>query len=478
MTRPGAVAAAADRAAGSHRRVAVVGAGLAGLSAAHALRRQAAGAGEALELDVWEAGDRPGGQLHTVVEDGFVVEWAANAFRSGVGAARDLVATLGLEPERVEVAAGASRRYVFHGGALHALPSGPASLLSFAPMSLAGRLRVLAEPLTARRVDHEESVHDYATRHIGREAAEVLLGTMVRGVYGGDARQLSVDAAFPVMREMEREHRSLVIAGIAGAQARKREGKTTWSLTRGMGSLMTRLADDLGDTVRLGVAVQALGRDAASGRFGLRLPGDETRAYDAVVLAVPPRVAARLLATLDSAAAGELAAIPTAPIGMVALAFDRAAFRTPPDGYGFLVAPGEDLAALGTLIESNVFPGRAPAGTVLVRVIMGGVDDPGFDARSDADLAASALETLDRAWGLTGEPLRHWVGRQDEGIPQYVLGHGARLTRIAERLRAHPGLHLAGNAYRGVAVGRLVEDADVVATEVLRGLESAAVARS
>jgi protoporphyrinogen oxidase len=121
-------------------RVGVVGAGIAGLAAAHAIRRLAAEGGRALELEVMEAGERAGGQLQTVVEDGFVVEWAANAFRTGVGPTADLVARLGLEGERVVASPAANRRFVFHGGRLHPLPSGPAGLLRFAPDVAGGPL--------------------------------------------------------------------------------------------------------------------------------------------------------------------------------------------------------------------------------------------------------------------------------------------------------------------------------------------------
>ena len=448
-------------------RVAVVGAGLGGLTAAHAIRRHATERGRALELEVWEASDRPGGQLRTVIDDGFLVEWAANAFRTGLGPTADLVARLGLQAEQVHADPAANRRYVFHGGQLHLLPSDPISLLNFAPMSREGRLRVLAEPFLAERVDQEESVHDYAARHIGPEAAEVLLGTMVRGVYGGDAKALSVDSAFPVMREMERDHRSLVIAGIAGMPKRMREGKTTWSFRGGMNVLTDALAEDLGDAFQARTAAHSLAVDTASDRYLLQRSDGTSSAFDAVVLALPPRAAAALLEPIDHGAATELTAIPLAPIGMVALAFAREAFATPPDGFGFLVAPGEDLPVLGTLIESNVFPNRAPPATVLVRVIMGGVDGLPLDELSDAELERMALEAVDRAWGRTGAPLRSWVGRQDRGIPQYVLGHQARLDRIDARLRRFPGVHLAGNAYRGIAVGRLVDDAELVADAVL-----------
>ena len=447
-------------------RVAVVGAGIGGLTAAHAIRRHAAARRTPLDLDVFEASHRTGGQLQSVAEDGYLIEWAANAFRTGVGPSRDLIERLGMTGERVEASPDANRRYVFHGGRLHRLPAGPASLLGFAPMSLAGRWRVFAEPFVARRVTHEESVHDYASRHIGREAAELLLGTMVRGVYGGDARRLSVDAAFPVMRQMEREHRSLVIAGIMGAKQRRAEGKATWSLRGGMGSLLRRIADDLGASVHTATPVQALAR-GSDGRFLLQAGSDERQPYDAVVLALPPRAAAPLLAAVDEVAAAEVAAIEAAPIAMAALAFPRTAFLNPPDGYGFLVAPGETLDILGALFESNIFPGRAPAGQVLIRVIMGGADRDDVIARSDDELVATASHALDRSLGLREAAERTWIYRQEGAIPQYLMGHGGRVQRIEERLARLPGLELAGNAYRGIAVGAIVEDAESVAERVL-----------
>jgi len=454
----------------SPRRVAVVGAGLGGLTAAHAIRRHAQERGEALELEVWEAADRPGGQLRTVIEDGFLIEWAANAFRSGVGPNAELVARLGLEDEQVHANPAANRRYVFHGGRLHMMPSGPISLLEFEPLSVEGRFRILAEPFLAQRVDHEETVFDYAARHIGPEAADILLGTMVRGVYGGDAHELSVDAAFPVMREMERDHRSLVVAGIAGTRERMQERKTTWSFRGGMNVIIDALAEELGDAVRTSTLALDLTVDERAGGYLLTGPGGTPRRFDDVVLAIPPRPAAELLASIEAEAARELTGIPSGTIGMVAMGFAAEAFRSPPDGFGFLVAPGEELDVLGVLVESNVFPHRAPEGTVLVRAILGGVAGPPIDELSDDAMERIARTAVDRAWGLVdgpeAAPLRSWVGRQDRGIPQYVMGHQARLDRIEERLRALPGVHLAGNAYRGIAVGKLVDDAEVVAGAV------------
>ncbi len=459
----------------SARRVAVVGAGIAGLSAAHALRRHAAARGERLDLAVLEASDGVGGQLQSVREDGYLVEWAANAFRTGVGPTQDLVQRLGLEDEQVVASPDANRRFILHGGRLHALPSGPASLLRFAPMSLLGRLRVAAEPFTARRVEREESVFEYAERHIGREAAEMLLGTMVRGVYGGDARALSVDAAFPIMKTMEREHRSLVIAGIRGAKQRKAEGKTTWSLRGGMHALMQRLADDLGDAVRTSAPVRALAYDPDAG-FTLTLGAGERSRFDAVVLATPPRVTAPLVEPLDPAAAAEIGAIEAAAIAMVALAVPRSQFATPPDGYGFLVAPSEPLDVLGVLFESNVFPGRAPEGHALLRVIMGGAARPDILSQGDDALVATARDVLEHTLGLRGPHTRSWIYRNPAAIPQYRLGHRARVARIEAHLGRFPGLEVAGNAYRGIAVGAIVDDAEEIAGRVLAAAPARPVA--
>ena len=452
---------APDAAAPPAFRVAVVGAGLAGLTAAHALRRTARARGVALDLHVYEAGERPGGQLQTLREGGWTIEWAANAFRTGIVGARDLLDELGLGGERIDASRAAARRYLFHGGRLHAFPSDPIGLLRFEPLSVGGRLRVMAEPFTAQRVEHEESVHEYAARHVGPEAAQVLLGTMVRGVYGGDARALSVDAAFPVMRTMERDHRSLVLAGIAGARERRRIGKTTWSLVRGMGSLLDALAAELGRDVHTRTPVASItNSEGPTGRaYRLRLADGRASVVDAVVLATPPGPAAALLETLDAVAAAEVRGIASAPVAVVALGYRLDAFRKAPDGYGFLVAPGEAPKVLGVLFESNLFPGRAPAGHVLVRAILGGVDRPEVATEPEDVLVADTVAALGSAIGPIGAPARTWVERRAGAIPQYLLGHQARVARIDARLVRTPCVRLIGNAYRGVAVGSIVEEA-------------------
>ncbi|HYQ89006.1 MAG TPA: protoporphyrinogen oxidase, partial [Candidatus Binatia bacterium] len=397
---------------------------------------------------------------------GFLVEWAADAFQTGSGPALALLGELGLKAERVQAAPGAARRYVFARGELHRFPRGPASLLRFGALSAAGRARVLAEPFLAHRVAKEETVHQFAARHIGEEAASVMAGAFVRGVYAGDSKKLSADAAFPRMRELERKHRSLMAAMAKEGRPGRSGDRTLWSLAHGMGSLVDRLAESLGSALRLEMPALRLSRSseyAAPMPFSVRFASGAEQNFDAVVVATPPADAAALLRDLDVAAAKALREIPTSGVAVVALAFRNEAFRSRPDGYGFLVAPGESLPILGALFESNLFPGRAPEGFTLVRAFLGGVDRPELNTEPDAKLIGLACEALDRALGLKGGPERTWVMRQESAIPQYTLGHRERVASVMKRLGAFPGLYVAGNAYRGVSVGSIVEDADRVA---------------
>jgi oxygen-dependent protoporphyrinogen oxidase len=364
----------------------------------------------------------------------------------------------------VEASPDAARRYVFSRGRLHRFPKGPASLLGFGALSLPGRLRLLAEPFLAGRVSREESIHRFAARHMGEEAARVMLGAFVRGIYAGDATKISVDAAFPRMREMERKHRSLALALLRGR--RGAAGKDLWSLRQGMGSLTDRLAQSLGGALKLSMPALRLSRlpdYAAPTPFTVRFASGEAQSFDAVVIATPGPDAAALLRDLDIEAANALREIPLAGVAVVVLAIRDEAFRSKPDGYGFLVAPGEDLPVLGALFESNLFPGRAPKGFTLVRAFLGGTDRPDRITEPDAKLVGLACEGLDRAIGLKGGPERTWVVRQESAIPQYTLGHRERVAAVMKRLGSFPGLYVAGSAYRGVSVGSIVEDADRVA---------------
>jgi oxygen-dependent protoporphyrinogen oxidase len=448
-------------------RVAILGAGIAGLATANFIRREAARRSLPLELTVYEAGSRTGGRIRTQEDQGYRVEWAANGVQGTEGAASRLADAIGLRAEKVLARPEAARRYILKGGRLHLLPLSPPAILGFGALSARGKLRLAAEPLLARRVAGDETVHAFAARHVGEEAASTLIGTVVRGVFAGDATKLSLDASFPVMREMERKHRSLVLAMIQGK--RSPGGRTLWSLTGGMESMVRALTAEVGPGLRLGAPALALARlvDGTRSHWQIRFASGEEAHADVVVVASPSHAAAALLRALEPEIARPLAALPCAGLAVVGLGFRPEAFRKRPDGYGFLVAPGDEPGVLGALCETNLWPERAPEGRILIRAMVGGVGAESVVTRSDAELVGLAMKALDRAWGLSGGPERSWVIRQMDAIPQYPVGHRHTLGTIAGRLDLWPGLHLAGSAYRGVSVASIVEDAERVGTRVV-----------
>lgn len=469
------------------KRIGIVGGGIAGLAAAFELLHPPRESQELPDVTVFESGAQPGGNIRTEAAEGYRVEWAVNGFLDNAPETLELVDRLGLADRLVRANAAAARRFIYRGGRLHLVPLSPPAFFTSPLISIAGRARVLGEPFVpARRAaDGDESVFDFAARRIGAEAARVLVDAMVTGIFAGNARTLSLASTFPKMAEMEREHGGLVRAMLAKRRAARGAGRRAaggpagpggqlTSLRDGMEELTQALAARLGARLARDTSVESLqeapapqSAGEASPRYVLRLAGGETRAFDAVLLACPSWRAAEIVAAFDRDLAARLGEIASAPVAVVALGYRVGDLGSPPDGFGYLIPRGEGLRALGALFDSNLFPGRAPEGRALVRVLVGGAHEPDLVGESDAALVALARETLARAPGIRAEPVFTRVIRHRHGIPQYTLGHGARLSAIDARLAAHPGLFVSGNSYRGVSVNACVAEARQVARRLV-----------
>jgi oxygen-dependent protoporphyrinogen oxidase len=448
-------------------RVAVVGGGISGLAAGVRLMEESRAAGRAIEVTVLEACDHAGGHATTIDEDGFIVETGPNAFldRPREPHTMELVRSLGLESRLIEARAASRKRFVLHRRRLHRAPDAPPTLLSSGALSPLAKLRVLLEPWARSAPPQvEETVHDFARRRIGEEAARVLVDAAVAGISAGDSRRLSVSAAFPSMIEMEREYGSLIRAMMRRrGEARPR----LMSFDRGMRVLIDALRDRLGASLRVGARVRAIERERSTWR--IEIEGGESLSAERVVLALPAPRAAEIVCSLDAELARVLAGVPYGGLAMVALAF-RASDLGSLDGYGYLVARDEGLDTLGVLWESSVFDGRAPRGMALLRVMLGGVRRPEVVERSERDLIARARAELAPVMG-EAEPVRTWVRRWPGAIAQYELGHAARVAAARARAASHPGLELAGTSYDGVSFTGAVRSGFEVARRVIATLE-------
>jgi oxygen-dependent protoporphyrinogen oxidase len=462
-------------------RVAIAGGGIAGLALAHALEKR--GSRElGVEVVVLERDDRAGGNLRSERHEGYLFEWGPNGFLDSVPETLELVRELGLEPRLMRAHPRAQKRFVFRNGRLHALPLGPAGFLASRLLSWPGKLRILGEPLArARPADVDETIHEFAARRIGSEAAAVLIDPMVSGVFGGDARELSLRACFPKMWQMETDHGGLFRALFARRRAVRRGGAVgapagrLTSFQGGIEELVAALAQRRGDSLRTGCGVGHVSRDA--GGFQLALENGETLQADAVVLATPTAASARMVEALDARLAAELQGIPSAPIAVIALGYDAGRISHALDGFGFLVPRGEGPRLLGVLWDSSLYPNRAPEGRVLLRAMVGGAHEPAAVELDDAALLALVRRDLQLTMRLELEPSMVRIVRHRVGIPQYTVGHRDRLERIESRLALHPGLYVAGNGYRGVAINSCAAEAGPLADRLLEEIERTHAAR-
>jgi len=462
--------------------VAVIGGGIAGLTIGFELMERARRVEAGLDVRCFEATGRAGGNIRTTREEEFLFEWGATGFLDNAPATLTLVRRLGLEGRSQKAKPAAARRFIFRRGKLREVPLGPAAFITSGVLSPWGKLRLLGEPLIpARRLAATESIFEFARRRIGAPAASVLVDAMVSGVFGGDARQLELETTFPQMRRMESEHGGLFRAMLAKRKQAKASGETAGgpagpggtltSFRDGLQELIDALAGALGPRLALDTPVVRLS-DLGQRGFRLHLREGAPLDVDAVVLACPAWHASRLLESMDREMAGTLDAIPSAAISVVHVGYRRDAIGSQPEGFGFLVPRGQGPRILGALWPSCMFDGRSPKGSTLMTVMVGGAHDPEAAALDDAHLLRLVREDLRAIMGIRAHPYFVRVVRHPRGIPQYTLGHRDRLRAVEARLEKRPGLWIAGNSLRGVAINACVEEAGGVAESALEFLQA------
>ena len=372
-------------------RVVIVGGGISGLTLAFTLQEDARRLGAPLSLTVVEAAPRAGGHVRTTHADGFLVESGPNGFLNREPHTLALVDALGLQSRLVEARAASRKRYIVRGGRLCAVPDGPVSLLTSRALSWSGKLRLLREPFARTAPsDREETIFDFAARRIGSEAAEMLVDAAVAGISAGDSRRLSMDAQFPQMVAMEREHGSLMWAMFV--RPRPSTPTRLLSFDTGMGVLVEALTARLGSALQLDRPVQRLRR--IGDVWQLTCGGGVTLEADHVVLTVPAWAAASMLHDGAPEVAAPAGQVTYAGLTVVGLGYRTSDIPRALNGYGYLVTRREGLATLGVVWESSLFPGRAAAGTALLRVFLGGTRRPEMATAP----SEHAVNTAGRNW--------------------------------------------------------------------------------
>ena len=400
-----------------------------------------------------EASGDPGGVVRSERRDGYLLEWGPNTVRP-TPELWALIEELGLSSQAL-LANPRMPRFVDWGGRLHPVPMSPGSLVGTRLLSLRGKLRLLREPFVRSRGAPEESLRDFVVRRLGLEVAERLAVPFVSGVFAGDASRLEAAEAFPALARLEREHGSILWGAIASRRkaAASKPPRGLLSFPDGLGTLPSALASALGERFEPGRSVTRI--QASGGEWRMTHSGGEL-ACDRLVLAVPADSAARLLRDLAPEAARALDAIPHPPLAVVHLSYPESAFPRPLAGFGHLTAFEGVRRILGAVYASTLFPGRAPAGRVLLTVFFGGARDPYAPDLPDATLLEIAAEDLFLSLAVKGEPQLVGIRRYARAIPQYDRGHGNRIRSVERAEQALTGLELIGNYRGGISVGDVV----------------------
>lgn len=450
-------------------RVAVIGGGITGLTTAWHLKQ----ADMPLEVVLLEKTARLGGCIHTERHRGFIVEHGPDVFLARKPEAIALCDKLDVPTEQTTL-----QRYgafIRRGTRLHRLPEGLSGLvptrlgplMSSDLLSVRGRLRVMLDLLLPSRQDgQDESVAAFFRRRLGKEAFAYLIEPVLGGITGGRAELLSMEALFPQLRTIEREYGSILI-GLSANKDAAADGTPMRSVPGGLGRLIEALARYLGSVIRCETEVTKVTRRSRS--WYIHIAGQEPVSAQVLVLAVPARVAGRILQVADVELATELAAVPYTSTVAVNVAISRAHVRHPLNGHGYLISRHEESDVAACTWSSSKLAGRAPESHVLLRVFMAGKQVVDW---SDESIKEAVMEELEKSLGVSGSPSFVRIKRYAKAMPRYELGHADRVSRIRARLALQNGLYIAGPMFDGIGIPDCIRSGIGTAESILHELRS------
>jgi oxygen-dependent protoporphyrinogen oxidase len=431
--------------------VIIIGGGITGLSAAWELQRSRPQASYAL----LEASDRWGGKItsRAISAEGktFLVDGGPDTLVTRKPETWQLTSELGLENQVTVPASETKNIYVLDGGKVHPIPLNPILFFTTPLLTWGGRLRLMSEPFQpARRDDGDESLAEFVTRRLGREALEKFIGPVLGGIYNTDPARQSILVSSPVMREMEKESGSLVLAALARMGAKRPKGPKKprfINFKQGIEQLPQTLASQLKGTLRLNAPVTRIDRAAAG--FAVKLASGETLEAETVILATLANVSANLLADLAPNSSALLQKIHHENIGTISLVYRESDIPARPIINGLMIPRREKRAIDAITVTSRKMPERSHTGYILLRVFFGGAK-PELATYSDPNLLENIQAELRDLLKIQAAPLAYAVNRWPAGFPQAEVGHFERVAAIEASLPK--GIHVAGSSYRGIAV--------------------------
>jgi oxygen-dependent protoporphyrinogen oxidase len=453
--------------------VAVVGAGVAGLTAAYRLKRRG------YRVVVYEASERAGGVIRTERREGYLAELGPNSIAAGNATLAELLTQLGLDSSRVEAQREAKKRYIVRKGRLVALPMSPSQLLTTRLLSNGAKLAIFGEPMVEPGDSPmEESVATFVRRRFNQEVLDYVANPFVGGIFAGDPEQLSARHALPRLHDLEHTHGSvmkamgqMLRAGRGPRGPRGPAGPTPVSFKGGLQEITDALARELRPELRFTAPTTQIRLGPKGWTVSAAYQAAEL--YDGVIYAAPAHCADEMDFAFEGAdRVKTLASIDYPPVAVLALGFRREDVTHKLDGFGFLVPDVERRHVLGVIFSSTVFPGRTPEGHVLLTAFVGGIRNPALANADLSTLTARVLDDLRLLVGVRGEPTFRAFRLWPKAIPQYALSYSRFKEIMDDAERRNPGFALAGSYRDGVAVAEVIASAGQAADRIAAHIEA------
>lgn len=507
------------------KHVAIIGGGISGLACANKLLELAKENNQAIKITLLEASDRLGGVIATDYLENFILEQGPDSFLTKQKPwALDLCRRLGLASQVISTNDKHRKTYIVKNKKLYPLPDGFVMLAPtkfwpfiFSPvLSYKGKLRMALDlVLPAKKSSvpddsvQDESLANFVRRRFGREVLEQIAQPMIGGIYTANPETLSLDSTMPRFMELERKYGSVIKglalegqasghispgadsgshnagssshnAGSASPKANLDSRSTAStsgarysmfaSLKGGLTTLTATLKDRLSDQeIVFNSPVTAIKKLPGAHNWQLSLPDREIES-DALVVAVPANKAAQLFEEFDKELASNLNSIPCASSIVLTFVFAKKDIPKQIDGFGFVVPDKEGLSIIAASFSSVKFAGRAPDGQIIIRVFLGGACQENIYNLNDEEIIARAKDDLKTLLAIQAEPFITKLYRFKEAMPQYLLGHKAKIKKIFDSIDNHQNLALAGNAYQGVGIPDCIHSGEMAAQKIFQVL--------
>ena len=455
-----------------NKKIAVIGAGISGLTAAYLLSKKG------FDITVLEKNNSVGGSIESVFENGFLFDRGPNSALETTPVISQLIKELRLENELLYASKQANKRYILRDNKLHSLPMSPQGLIKTKLFSGKAKLRLMAEPFIGRSNDgYYQSLAEFVKRRLGQEFLDYAINPFVAGVYAGRPEDLSVKSAFPKLYALEEKYGGLIVGTIRSIRERKKRAEVAkqsakmLSFKNGMIALPKAIEKYFEDRIFLSSEVTSIDQNQNGYTVSYQQNDTINKLYcDAVLSTNPSYSAAKLFSKYDKEFKTHADALYYPPVLVYYLVYDRKKIKQDLDGFGFLIPAKENKSFLGALWSSVIFSDRTDETKAAFTLFIGGSRNPDFVKEDRETLLTKVRKEFEALMGITANPVfsseRFW----EKAIPQYNLGYIEHENFFDDFEKRNPGIFISGNFRGGISVGDCIKNAEIVCNKIYENL--------